>query len=445
MRLESHSWFRTEPRNVKESLDRHILADGLDLIFDPSSSHDAWMVDARDGSEYLDLFSFFASLPLGFNHPGLREEAYVGRLSQAAAIKPTCSDVYTQAMADFVAAFARTLPPAFKHLFFVEGGALAVENALKAAFDWKVRKNIAAGRSERLGSQIIHFQNAFHGRSGYTLSLTNTFDPRKTQYFPKFDWPRIDTPGRRFPENAEALAAVEAAEAHSVAQIKDAISRNPHDIAALIIETIQGEGGDVHFRPEFFRKLRELCDQEEIILIFDEVQCGMGLTGRWWAFEHMGVEPDVFSFGKKTQVCGIAAGPRLDEVDSVFEVSSRINSTWGGNLVDMVRCERFIQIIEEQKLLDNARDVGAYALDRLEEMAAGHGNVDNVRGRGLMCAFDLADTATRDAVKGDLQDNQKVLMLASGQSTLRFRPVLDFTRDHVDEAIRRIDAAIRSV
>ncbi|MEE2711514.1 MAG: aminotransferase class III-fold pyridoxal phosphate-dependent enzyme, partial [Planctomycetota bacterium] len=295
MPLDTHSWFRTDPNQVKASLDEVILADGLDVIFDPAGSHDAWMVDARDGTEYLDLFSFFASLPIGFNHPGLADETYLAKLTQAAHIKPTNSDIYTQAMADFTQSFSTTLPPAFKHLFFIEGGALAVENALKAAFDWKVRKNLAAGRPQSLGTKVIHFKWAFHGRSGYTLSLTNTFDPNKTQYFPQFDWPRIDAPGLHFPVDAAASEAVEAAEERSLADIKAAIQANPHDVACLIIETIQGEGGDVHFRPEFFKQLRALADEEEFILIFDEVQTGMGLTGRWWAFEDMGVEPDIFA------------------------------------------------------------------------------------------------------------------------------------------------------
>ena len=445
MTLGTFPSFRTAPDQVKSSLDQLILADGLDLIFDPDRSHDAWLVDARNGTEYLDLFSFFASLPIGFNHPGLRDEAYVARLLQAAHIKPTNSDIYTQAMADFTESFGRTLPAAFNNLFFVEGGALAVENALKTAFDWKVRKNLAAGRPDTLGTKVIHFEWAFHGRSGYTLSLTNTFDPNKTRYFPQFDWPRVSAPGIHFPLDDASLAQVKAAEEHTLRQIKDAIQQNPHDIAALIIETIQGEGGDVHFRPEFLKSLRELADQEEFLLIFDEVQAGLGLTGRWWAFENMGVEPDVFSFGKKTQVCGIAATDRIREVDSVFDVSSRINSTWGGGLVDMVRCERYIQIIEEDALLQNAADTGAYALQQLTALAESHDAMDNVRGQGLMCAFDLPDDDSREKVRSNLMDEQKVIMLPSGRRSLRFRPVLDFARGHVDEAVNRIDAALRAL
>jgi L-lysine 6-transaminase len=200
------------------------------------------------------------------------------------------------------------IPDYLPHAFFISGGALAVENALKTAFDWKVRKNFAKGYSTERGHQIMHFREAFHGRSGYTLSMTNTADPRKTQYFPKFDWPRVLNPKVTFPLDEENLAQVKQAEETSINQIKQAIKDNPDDIAAIIIEPIQGEGGDNHFRPEFFAALRTIADENDILLIFDEVQTGVGVTGKMWAYQHYGVEPDIVSFGKKTVQIGIIAG-----------------------------------------------------------------------------------------------------------------------------------------
>ena len=251
---------------------------------------------------------------------------------QAAVNKPSNSDVYSVPMARFVDTFARVLgDPALPHLFFVDGGALAVENALKVAFDWKSRLNESRGVDPELGTKVLHLRGAFHGRSGYTLSLTNT-DPNKVARFPKFDWPRIDAPYIR------PGADMDAVEAESLRQARAAFEANPHDIACFIAEPIQGEGGDRHFRPQFFAAMRELCDEFDALLIFDEVQTGCGMTGTAWAYQQLGVAPDVVAFGKKTQVCGVMAGGRVDEVaDNVFAVSSRINSTWGGNLVDMVR------------------------------------------------------------------------------------------------------------
>jgi len=436
---------RVAAADVRDALRKHILVDGYHLIQDIEKSHGVWLHDAVRGRDLLDFFGHFSTNPVGFNHPQMSTPEFRERILPAAINKPANSDVYTTYMAEFVETFARTVPPAFRqHLFFVEGGALAVENALKAAFDWKVRKNLAAGRGE-LGTKILHFRQAFHGRSGYTLSLTNTADPRKTQYFPKFDWPRVSNPKLRFPATPEVLAEVVQAERRTVAEIEQAVAANPHDIAALILEPIQGEGGDNHFRAEFLRELRRLADAHEFLLVFDEVQTGFGTTGKWWAFEHFGVEPDIFAFAKKTQVCGIAATSRLDEVDSVFQISSRINSTWGGNLVDMVRCQRIVEIVEAENLLDNAARVGEHllaGLRRLEQVFPGR--VTNARGRGLFVAFDLPDGESRARTLAALNDAD-VLGLASGERAVRMRPPLVLSRDEADEGLRRIERALTRV
>jgi L-lysine 6-transaminase len=436
---------RVAPDEVRDVLSRHLLVDGYHLVQDIEKSHGVWLHDAVRGRDMLDFFGHFSTNPVGFNHPRMTTAEFADRLLPSAINKPANSDVYTTFLAEFVETFARTVPERLRrHLFFVEGGAMAVENALKASFDWKVRKNLAAGRGER-GTQVLHFRQAFHGRSGYTLSLTNTADPRKTQYFPKFDWPRISNPKLRFPVTQAVLAEVAAAELAAVAEIERAVAERPHEIAALIVEPIQGEGGDNHFRPEFLARLRSLADEHEFLLVFDEVQTGFGTTGSWWVFEQLGVEPDLFAFAKKTQVCGLAAGPRLDEVDSVFKVSSRINSTWGGNLVDMVRCQRIIEIVEQDGLLANAARVGARLLDglrRLEEMFPGR--VSNARGRGLFLAFDLPDTETRNRALRGLNEAD-VLGLASGERAVRMRPPLVLSADEADEGLRRIERALAAV
>ena len=301
------------PSEVRSTLSRYMLADGMDLVVDLEKSKGSLFFDALRNRHYIDFFSFFATHPIGFNHPHLLTEESKRELLQAATTKVSNADVYTVAMAEFVRAFAQIAKPAYmKYLFFVEGGALAVENALKVAFDWKIRKNLRKGYREERGVQVIHFQQAFHGRSGYTLSLTNTFDPRKTAHFPKFKWPRVLNPKIAFPITPQRVGEVEKAEAESIRQMEAAFRENRDDIAAIIIEPIQGEGGDNHFRKEFLQRLRTLADENEALLIFDEVQTGFGLTGRMWASEYF-VEPDVIAFGKKSQVCGIMCSQRVDE------------------------------------------------------------------------------------------------------------------------------------
>ena len=422
-----------------------MLADGFDIVLDLRKSKGSTIHDAADGKDYLDLFSFFASAPLGMNHPALCTEEFRNYLADVAINKPSNSDFYTEELAAFVDTFAETVvPDSHPYLFFVSGGALAVENALKTAFDWKVRQNLKAGRGE-IGKKVIHFRKAFHGRTGYTLSLTNTADPRKYMYFPLFDWPRVDVPPIIFPLE-ENLDTVIEAEKKSLAQIDDAIGKYGHDIACMIIEPVQGEGGDNHFRPEFLQQLRERADKHEFLLIFDEVQSGMGLTGEWWAWQSIGVEPDIFCFGKKSQVCGIASNRRVDSVeDNVFHESSRINSTWGGNLVDMVRCGKYLEVMVQENILENVRSRGKTLLEGLEGLQKKYPRqISNVRGMGLMCAFDLPDTETRNKMINGIFKNGAII-LPSGEKSIRFRPPLNITDEEILKGLEIISTSAAEI
>jgi L-lysine 6-transaminase len=415
-----------------------ILVDGFHLVIDLERSHGCYMVDALEGKEYLDCYTCFSTLPLGHNHPKLADPGFRHSLMVAALGNPANSDVYSREYAAFVQTFRRlAVPDPFRHLFFVAGGSVAVENAMKAAFDWKAQLNRSHGRSGG-ADKILHFQDAFHGRTGYALSVTNT-DPVKTADFPKFAWPRISNPVVRFPLDEEAA---EAAEQLACAEIEAAFARDPHGIAAILIEPIQGEGGDNHFRPEFLRRLREYADRYEALLIFDEVQTGFGTTGTMWAFQQLGVVPDLVAFGKKSQICGVMSTGRIDEVErNVFRVSSRINSTWGGNLVDMVRGARYLEIMTEDALVENAARVGARFLDGLKELAAQLPEITNVRGRGFFLAFDLPDTKTRDAVRLDLWQ-EGLAALACGPRSVRFRPPLVFGDAEVERALEILERVL---
>lgn len=428
-------------KNLHQSLSKYILADGLDPIYDYEKSHDAYLYDARSGREYLDLFSFFATQPIGYNHPKMLTPDFVQKLGRLAVNRPTLSDVYTVEYAEFVETFGRLAGiNKFNHFFFIEGGTLGVENAIKAAQDWKVRKNMALGKGQK-GQQVIHFKEAFHGRSGYTLSLTNTNDPNKHQYFAKFSWPRIVNPKLEFPVTPEKMEKTIQLEKQAVREIEAAIQKNNDDIAAIIIEPIQAEGGDNHFRSEFLKELRRIADQYEIMLIFDEVQTGMGLTGKMWCHEHFGVTPDLVSFGKKVQVAGFMAARRIDEVkDNVFHVPSRINSTWGGNLIDMIRCKKYLDIIEEEHLIENAKTMGEYFLKQLQNWSVKRSRISNVRGRGLMIAFDLPDTELRNQMRSKIFENGAIA-LGCGSHSIRLRPHLDISRDHIHHAMDILEKA----
>jgi L-lysine 6-transaminase len=430
--------------DVQGRLARHVLTDGFHITLDLHSSRGSWIVDAETGERYLDLYSFFASAPLGINPPGITEDPeFMAVLAEAAANKPTNPDIYTADYADFVDVFARVMgDPALPHMFFIEGGALAVENALKCAFDWKSRHNEAHGRSPQLGTKVIHLTNAFHGRSGYTLSLTNT-DPVKTDRFPKFDWPRIHVPAVTFPLG-DHLADVVAAERHAIGQAEAAFRDHPDDIACFLAEPIQAEGGDNHMRPEFLQAMQRLCRDHDALFVLDEVQTGVGLTGTAWAYQQLGLEPDVVAFGKKVQLGGIMAGCRVDEVpDNVFTVSSRINSTWGGGLADMVRSRRLLEIIERDRLFGQVAETGAWFLTELQELGSHFpGLVSNVRGRGLMCAFDLPGAAERDRLLPILREQEKILLLPCGPRSIRFRPALTITTEELSTGLKGLDRGL---
>jgi L-lysine 6-transaminase len=437
---------KLRPEDIHPELSKHILADGYDIVLDMARSEGAYIFDSLSGKKYLDFFTFFASGPVGLNHPKLLTPEFLESVKYAVANKPSNSDVYTEELATCVKSFSRVaIPEHLPYLFFVSGGALAVENCLKTAFDWKVRKNFAKGIKEEKGHQVIHFKDAFHGRSGYTMSLTNT-DPAKTDYFPKFNWPRISNPGIRFPITGESTKATEAAERQSIAEIKQAIKENPDDIAAIILEPIQCEGGDIHFRNEFFQALRTIADENEILLILDEVQTGLGMTGKMWCYEHYGIKPDIIAFGKKTQVCGLLASKRLDEIkDNVFHVSSRINSTFGGNLIDMIRFTKYLEIIEEENLVDNAARMGSVLLDGLHDLQRQFpALISNVRGKGLLCALDLPDSETRNNAIKNMRKHGMII-LSCGKRSIRCRPRLNVTKDEIAEALRIMHSGLQEL
>lgn len=427
-------------------LKRHLCLDGFSIVPDLYSSTPNYFVDKLTQSRFKDFFTCFASLPIGMNHPKMLDESFLEYLKYIAINKPSNSDLYTEELATFVNTLFRiAVPDNFKYAFFIEGGALAVENALKTAFDWKVQKNFRKGYREERGHQIIHFHQAFHGRSGYTMSLTNT-DDLKIEYFPKFKWPRIVNPKMTFPFVGENELRTLESEKLAIEQIKKAFKDNTDEIAAIIIEPIQGEGGDNHFRPEFLQQLRFLADENECLLIFDEVQTGVGITGTMWAHEQMNVQPDILVFGKKMQVCGILVGSKIDDIPTnVFYVHGRINSTWGGNLTDMVRATRYLEIIEEDNLLQNSRSKGEILLDELKTLQQEFPNlISNARGRGLFCAFDFPNKEIRKIFLQKAFANH-LLILPCGELSIRFRPSLAIDKDQILEGIEIIRGIIKTI
>ncbi|MFN3194849.1 MAG: L-lysine 6-transaminase [Chlorobiota bacterium] len=428
-------------KDVKKEISNHQIGDGMSIILDNNNSS-GMLVDAVTGKKYYDFFTCYASLPLGYNHPKMTEEKFIEYIGKNSINKPSNSDLYSTVQATFTKTLFEIAVPKgdFKYSFYIEGGALAVENAIKAAIDWKVRKNIKNGISGNIGTKVLHFKDAFHGRSGYTLSITNT-DPVKVRYFPKFDWPRVSNPYITFPLEDNLNEIVEA-EKKSLCEIEQTFEENKDDIACIIIEPIQGEGGDKHFRDEYFIALRKLCDKYDAMLIFDEVQTGVGLTGKMWAYQHLSIKPDILCFGKKMQVCGILSNDRIDDVeDNVFKKSSRINSTWGGNYTDMVRATKYLEIIEEDNLIENAAIMGEHLHNNLCQLGVKYPSLlSNIRGKGLFRAFDIKPEL-RNKFR-ELCYNKSLIILSCGSKSIRFRTRLNITKNEIDKGIEIIDLAL---
>ena len=447
------------PSDVHSSLSRHMLVDGFDFVIDLDKSQGNRFHDSRSGRDIMDFFTCFASLAVGWNHPQMKAaEAELGRI---AVNNVANSDLYTVEMAEAVNSITSiAMPDEMDNLFMVAGGALAIENSLKISMDWKMNDRRAKGLVDDSSTcdrdgfcwqpelresnqvKIGHFREAFHGRSGYTMSLTNT-DPTKTKGFSKFDWPRFPNPAIRFPLDSAESSRLDEAEDRSIESIKEAAAQDPDSIASIVIEPIQGEGGDNHFRPEYMKRLSETCKDIGALFIVDEVQTGVGATGKMWAYQHTEAEPDMLAFGKKMQVCGVMAKDSVKQFeDNPFDTSSRINSTWGGNLIDMVRCAMQLEIIEKDGLVGNAARRGEELNKGLMELQNGFEIISNVRGQGLMAAFSLPDGKMRDELRHAIYEGG-AHVLNSGFDSIRLRPSLTISSDEVDEALNIFETAAK--
>lgn len=390
------------PQEIHNIIQSHTIADGQHIIVDIDKSHESFVFDKLTNREYLDCSSHFASQALGYNHKSLVEQR--DRLAKVCLHKYANHDYYSEELAEFVKSISGICPD-FKHFFFIDGGCLAVDNAIKCAMDWKTHK-----RKQQYKWDVVGLKSAFHGRSGYPLSLTNT-NPEKTRGFSKLNWRRLD-----------------------IGSTSKAFFRT----AAIIVEPIQGEGGDIHIDKDYLLELRKFCDNRDCLLIFDEIQTGF-MTGKTWCYEHFGIVPDLMCFGKKTQVAGFCATSRIDDTKNVFNTPDRISSTFGGNIVDMVRFTIINKIIQDEKLVDNAAEVGSYLLDKMKNLS-----LDNARGRGLMVAFDVKNSKKRNILV-DILLEEGLLCLPCGEKSIRLRPHLTFSKGDVDYAIDCIERGIKKL
>lgn len=355
-----------------------------------------------DGNQFLDFTSNIGACPLGYGHHDVMH-ALAG-IAQNGAHKIAGQDFYCREHAELSQKFLSILPPGFR-AFFINSGAEAVENSIKIAY----RKRLSQGLPVLPGVSCI---GAFHGRTLGALSFTFS-KPVQKAGFPELPVLRIKFCREDTDPDIDAVGKV--------------LTQNK--VAFIISEVIQGEGGYNVASRKFIQNLRMQADAHGVPLILDEVQSGMGRTGKWWAFEHYGVTPDIMSTAKALQVGATAFRADLDPGQQGV-----LSSTWGGgNRIDLAVGATIIDVIKRDRLLDNATSMGGRLKKGLQELV-GKGGVVDVRGIGLMVGIEFDTKERRDAALGRMFKSG-LLLLPAGQKAMRAIPPLIITAEEVDEGL----------
>jgi len=405
------------------------------ICLNPNKSKGSYLYDDNSGKFILDLYCFFSTLPLGYNHPIFSKDEFKNDLHIFGGLKPSTGRILTNFIDEFVTDFHNYVNnDIFNKYFFIHGGGLAVENALKIAFDWKRYINNKNGiKVDGNEMKVIALEDAFHGITGYGLSLSA--NQLKCSHFPKFNWPKFEAPYVKFPCNEGDDQEFKKAQIQALNSIEEYIEQTGKQyIASIIIELVQGGGGDKHLGQEYVRGLKDICDKNDILFIIDEVQTGFGVSGKLWCYEHYKVEPHLLTFGKKAQISGVCIGKNIPDIEQVINVPGRLSPTWNGDITDYVRCKYIIQAYKEYNLVDNATELGKYIVSSLKSMNA----FMNVRGRGFLIAFDFENSDDRDRYD-QLCFEEGLFLLPMSDVTLRMRPNMALTKDEADHALEIIN------
>ncbi len=443
------------PRSLELRARHGAIQDARTVHFyqDAQRSAGNYIVDV-DGNTLLDVYGHIAALPLGYNHPDLLHAWKAGRFDWCAGWRPSLGVAVPPEWVGVAESLMRVAPAGMAQVFTVTTGAEAVENALKAAFVWHAsrRRGGAPASAEELdacmtnsqasanGMKVLSFTGGFHGRSLGALSATRSRAIHKVD-FPAFDWPVVEFPANRFPRS-EHQAYNDEVEARALASVEATFRTFFDRVAAVIVEPIQGEGGDNHASPSFFRGLRRLCTQYGAALIADEVQTGVGATGTMWAHEAWGAEgaPDIMTFSKKMQLGGFYCRKEF-----VPDEPLRIFNTWLGDPLRGAQAEVILEVIERDRLLEYTAATGNALGAGLAALVGEFPDIfSQARHAGTFAAIDGRDSdtcgrLTQAALARGLEIGR------AGARTLRFRPALVFGARHVEEALAHLRGVARGL
>jgi L-lysine 6-transaminase len=363
----------------------------FDLTIDFERSYGSYLYDKQKQTHFLDLFSLYSSLPLGYNHP-VFDETFKQQMLTLSSIKMANNAFKSDELQTFLTHFTQyTFSP---HIHFTSTGALAVESALKSAMETKSVKN----------PMIISVKNSFHGINswGFTTDRVGV-TAKRMENFPTNNWLQL-----------------------SLEEIIIYLQTKPlDDLVAVLIEPIQATNGDIYLDVKQLHTIRTLCKQHNIAFILDEIQTGFGTTGKMWYYEHIDLEPDILIFGKKAQVSGIVISKEYRQIlDSPYQ---KLDVTFDGDLLDIVRATYILRAYEDG-ILKNVAHSNLQFKKALENITL------NYRSIGHLIAFDFSSQEKRDQFVADCFEKQLIINKA-GEKTVRLRPNLAISPQEIDQAL----------
>ncbi|GAM83661.1 hypothetical protein ANO11243_016490 [Dothideomycetidae sp. 11243] len=438
-----------------KDLDRVFDTRSLNMITNYDQSYGNYIADL-DGNVLLDVYAQIASIPVGYSNPTLIQAATSPEMVSGIVNRPALGNFPQHDWARILEnGILRAAPEGMSQVFTSTTGSDANELAYKAAFMWRKQQerggpevdftkeemdstmnNMAPGSPHM---SIMSFKYGFHGRLFGSLSTTRSKPIHKLD-IPAFDWPQAPFPMLKYPlaEHAEENAKEEA---RCLAEAEHIMTTWSSPVAAIIIEPVQSEGGDNHASPDYFCKLREITKKHNILMIVDEVQTGVGATGKFWAHEHWNLPtpPDMVTFSKKAQMAGYFFGDEALRPNKAY----RQFNTWMGDPARAVLFSAIYEEIERLNLVENTRQTGDYLFSGLEALAKKYpGEIENLRGKG-QGTFIAWDSHRRDDVLRKAK-SVGVNIGGSGANAVRLRPMLIFQKRHADQFLERMEKVFAS-